>query len=34
MQKAGSLVPCTLISLQGIHSAREELVLTSQGCDW
>jgi hypothetical protein len=31
MQKAGSLVPRTFISLQDVHSAQEELVLTDQG---
>ena len=28
MQKAGSLVPRTLISLQDVHSAQEVLVFT------
>ena len=31
MQKAGSLVPRTLISLQDVHSAQEVLVLTDRG---
>ena len=31
MQKAGSLVPRTLICLQDVHSAQEVLVLTDWG---